>query len=551
MVKVYKKAGDEIHPGEALIAIEENKNTVDIDSNAEGIIEEIKVEEGDTVKLGQVLVLVDGEIVESVQDEEGSGDDFDYFGDLMSPTEEEIEAKVTIIGSGPGGYVSAIKLAQLGAEVVLVEKDNVGGTCLNRGCIPTKALVRSAEVYKGIREAKKYGCFAKDYGVDMDNVISRKDEIVSQLTGGIKHLLEANNVKIVTGVGEILDRNTVFVKDQLKETTIHTEDIVIATGSTVSELPIPGIELDNVLKSEEALNMRELPKEIVIIGGGVIGMEFAFIYNSLGSKVSLIEYMPNILPTLDEDIQDTIRGIAEERGINIYTDSKVDRILDDENGKCIVGFTNGEKKFISTEKVLVSVGRQPYIEGLKLDKVGIKLSEDKMGIEIDDKMRTNIPNIYAIGDTTGKLQLAHVASAQGIVAAENIMNKESFIDYRNVPSAIFTDPEIATIGIDEKTADKENIDIEIGKFPFVSNGKALTYGSTEGFVKIIIEKESKKVIGGAIIGPNATDLINELSIAISNGLTTDYIIDTIHPHPTTSESVFEAVLAAEGMAIHN
>ena len=551
VVRVYKNVGDEIHSGEPLVAVEENKKTIDIYSNAEGIIKEINVKEGDKVKLGQLLVLIEGEIVEQKEVKKESKGSFNYFEGIMSPIEEEIETKVTIIGSGPGGYVAAIKLAQMGADVVIVEKDSIGGTCLNRGCIPTKALVRSAEIYKNIQDANKYGCFSKEHGVNMDEVISRKDNIVAQLTGGIEHLLGSNNVKIITGVGKIVDENTVFVKSKRKETTIKTEDIIIATGSTVSRLPIPGIELDNVLKSDEALELRKLPEEIVIIGGGVIGMEFAFIYNSLGSKVTIVEFMPNILPSLDEDVQDTIREIAEDRGIKIYTDSKVDRILDDENHKCIVEFTNGEKKFISTEKVLVSVGRQPYIEGLNLEKVKVELNENKKGVKVDHKMRTNIPNIYAIGDATGQVQLAHVASAQGIVAAKNIMGKESVIDYSNIPSAIFTDPEIATIGIDEKTAAKENIDVEIGKFPFMSNGKALTYGSTEGFVKIIVEKDSKKVIGAAIIGPNATDLINEVSIAISNELTIDYIIDTIHPHPTTSESIFEAALAAEGMCIHN
>ncbi|MCR2044354.1 dihydrolipoyl dehydrogenase [Anaerosalibacter massiliensis] len=551
VVRVCKNVGDEIHSGEPLVAVEENKKTIDIYSNAEGIIKEINVKEGDKVKLGQLLVLIEGEIVEQKEVKKESKGSFNYFEGIMSPIEEEIETKVTIIGSGPGGYVAAIKLAQMGADVVIVEKDSIGGTCLNRGCIPTKALVRSAEIYKNIQDANKYGCFSKEHGVNMDEVISRKDNIVAQLTGGIEHLLGSNNVKIITGVGEIVDENTVFVKSKRKETTIKTEDIIIATGSTVSRLPIPGIELDNVLKSDEALELIKLPEEIVIIGGGVIGMEFAFIYNSLGSKVTIVEFMPNILPSLDEDVQDTIREIAEDRGIKIYTDSKVDRILDDENHKCIVEFTNGEKKFISTEKVLVSVGRQPYIEGLNLEKVKVELNENKKGVKVDHKMRTNIPNIYAIGDATGQVQLAHVASAQGIVAAKNIMGKESVIDYSNIPSAIFTDPEIATIGIDEKTAAKENIDVEIGKFPFMSNGKALTYGSTEGFVKIIVEKDSKKVIGAAIIGPNATDLINEVSIAISNELTIDYIIDTIHPHPTTSESIFEAALAAEGMCIHN
>lgn len=548
-MKVYKNTGDSINPDEPLFSIEANKKSSDIFPNAKGLIKEINVKVGDLVKVGQVVAVVDGEIVEVKKDVKPS---FDYLKGMMAPKKEEINTKVTIIGSGPGGYVAAIKLAQLGADVVVVEKDKVGGTCLNRGCIPTKALVRSAEVYRNIKEADKYGCFAEDYGIDIKKVISRKDRVVSELADGISYLLEKNNVKFITGAGEIIDKNKVFVKDKFKETTINTEYIIIATGSTVSKLPIPGIESKNVLNSTSIMEIKELPKELVIIGGGVIGMEFAFIFNSFGTKVWAVEYMDRILPGLDEDISTEIMSIAEGRGINIYTGSKVEEILDDENGRCIVNFSkNNESKHISADKVLVSIGRQPYLDGLNIEKSEVELNENKRFIKVNDKMRTNVPNIYAIGDVTGNIQLAHVASTQGVVAAKNIMKQESTMDYTVVPSAIFTDPEIACVGMDEATATKNNIKVEIGKFPFASNGKSLTLGSTEGLVKIIINKETRKVIGASIIGPNATDLINEISIAITNNLTVDQIIKTIHPHPTTSESVFEAALAANNCCIHN
>ncbi|SDY56113.1 dihydrolipoamide dehydrogenase [Proteiniborus ethanoligenes] len=548
-MKIYKKAGDNINPDEPLFLVEANKKSSDIFPNGKGLIKEINVKVGDMVNVGQVVAILDGEIVEAKKDTKPS---FDYLKGMMTPKKEEIKAKVTIIGSGPGGYVAAIKLAQLGADVVVVEKDKIGGTCLNRGCIPTKALVRSAEVYRNILEADNYGCFAENYGIDINKVVSRKDRIVSELGEGISYLLQKNNVKFITGNGEIINENQVFVKDKFKETTINTEYIIIATGSAVASLPIPGIESKNVFNSTSIMEINELPKELVVIGGGVIGMEFAFIFNSFGTKVWVVEYMDRVLPGLDEDISNEIMNIAENRGIKIYTGSKVEQILEDEKGKCIVNFSkNNESKHISTDKVLVSIGRQPYIEGLNVEKANIELNENRKSIRVNEEMRTNIPNIYAIGDVTGNIQLAHVASTQGIVAAMNIMGEKSIMDYTVVPSAIFTDPEIACVGIDEATALKHNLEIEVGKFPFASNGKALTLGSTEGFVKIIIDKTTRKVIGASIIGPNATDLINEISISIANGLTVDQITKTIHPHPTTSESVFEAALAANNCCIHN
>lgn len=548
ITKVYKKPGDSIGPNDSLLAIEANKKNADLSIDAKGILKEIKVKPGDNIKIGDTLALVEGEKIEAKKADAS----FDYFKGLMKPKKEEIETKVTIIGSGPGGYVAAIKLAQLGADVVLIEKDSIGGTCLNRGCIPTKALVKSADVFKNIQEAENYGCQVENYKLDINKVISRKREVVSQLGEGINHLLEKNNVKFVKGAGQILDSNTVFAKTKYTETTIKTEYIIIATGSTTSELPIPGIKLENVLGSTEIMEIDELPEEMVIIGGGVIGMEFAFIFNSFGTKVTVVEFMDRLLPNLDEDVSQEIQNIAENRGINIYTNSKVEEILQDESNKSIVAFSNNnEKKYLTTDKVLVSIGRRPYLDNLGIEKLNIELNDNKNGIKVNKKMMTNIPNIFAIGDATGAMQLAHIASAQGIVAANNIMGIEDIMNYNIVPSAIFTDPEIASVGINEKYAVDNDIDVEIGMFPMASNGKALTLGVSEGFVKIIVDKSSKKILGASIVGPNATDLINEISIAMTNDLKVEDITKTIHPHPTTSESIFEALLASEGACIHN
>ncbi|MBU5310808.1 dihydrolipoyl dehydrogenase [Tissierella carlieri] len=549
VTKIYKKPGDSIDPNTPLLAIEVNKTTMDLDVNVKGVIKDIKVKLGANLKLGDILAVVDGEEVQIEKKEEPS---FDYFKGLIKPKEEKLDAKVAIIGSGPGGYVAAIRLAQLGADVILVEKDSIGGTCLNRGCIPTKSLVKSADVFKNIKESHSYGCKVENYSLDINEVISRKNQVITQLGEGISHLLEKNNIKFVKGSGEILDKNTVFVKTKYLETTIKAEYIIIATGSTTSKLPIPGIDLDNVLGSTEIMEINELPKEMVVIGGGVIGMEFSFIFNTFGTKVSVVEFMDRLLPGLDEDVSQEIEEIAENKGISIYTGSKVEEIIQDEKGRCIITFTNnGNKKYLTTDKVLISIGRQPYLDNLGINKLDMELNDNRRGIKVNEKMMTSIPNIFAVGDATGTIQLAHIASTQGVVAANNIMGIEDNMNYNVVPSAIFTDPEIASVGISEKYALDNNMDIEIGKFPIASNGKALTLGVSEGFVKIIVDKSTKEILGASIVGPNATDLINEISIAMTNKLKVEDLTKTIHPHPTTSEAIFEALLDSSGICIHN
>lgn len=547
--KINVKTNDTVKVGDMLLQVESKKGNSSVKSNTSGKITEILVEEGQIVKVGDVLFKMEGEKASNEVSKPSGG--FNYFSSVMKPKKDEIEADITIIGGGPGGYVAAIHAAKQGSKVILIEKENVGGTCLNWGCIPTKALVRSSQVYKNMKNSDEFGLFAEKVSVNMDKVIDRKDTIKEQLINGIEYLLDKHEIKKLIGTGEILDKNTVFVKTNRTETTIKTKNIIIATGSKTSNVPIEGIDSKHVLTSKKILDLKTLPKQLVIVGGGVIGMEFAFIYANFGVEVFVVEFTDKILATLDNDICEEITNIAKDKRIKIYTNSKVEAINETEDGKCIVSFLkNNEKKLISADKVLVAIGRQPYFEGLDIEKLGIEMNNNNKGIKVNERMQTNIPNIYAIGDVTNIVQLAHAASHQGITAVANILGKDKVMDYSAIPSAIFTDPEICAVGLCEKAAEIEGIDIEIGTFPFSANGKALTLGESRGFVKIIKEKSTGKIIGSTIIGPHAADLLAVVTLGIKNNLTTEQITETIFAHPTTAEAIHEASLEVEGGALH-
>lgn len=547
VVKILKKDGDIVKPGDIVFEVEAGKGSTAVKTDIDGKIKEIKVKVGDTVKVNDILAVIDGE--KKAKEQKNVG--MNYFANMLKPQKQEIEADITIIGGGPGGYVAAIHAAKLGAKVVLVEKENLGGTCLNWGCIPTKSLVRSAQVLNTLKSAEEFGCTAEKIGFDMKKVIARKNKVVTQLVTGIKYLMEKHQINVVSGLGKIVNSEIVFVKSKMQETTIKTKNIIIATGSKTAKLPIPGIDSKNVISSNEALELTSLPKKMVIVGGGVIGMEFAYIFANFGVDISVVEYFNDCLANCDDDIIEENNKNAEAKGIKLYTGAKVEEILDTVEGKSIVRFEKDkEKKYLTADMILVAVGRTPFTEGLGIEEADIELNDNKKGIKVNSKMQTNIPNIYAIGDVTNKIQLAHVASHQGIIAVNNIMGKECDMDYRVVPGAIFTDPEIAIVGLNEREALKQGIEIEVGKFPFEANGKALTYGETSGFVKLIKDKNSNKLIGASIIGLHATDLIAELTLAIKNNLSPEEIIETIHAHPTTAEVIHEGALSVEGGAIH-
>lgn len=548
--KINVSIGDIVKKNQILLQIETNKGNTPFKSTSSFKIKEIKVSEGQEVKKEDILFIVD-ELEQVKENKKDNSVKVDYFENLIKGKKENINTDVLIIGGGPGGYVSAIYAAKNGMNVVLVEKDNLGGTCLNVGCIPTKAFVKSSEIYNESILGEEFGFEIKEIKLQMEKVVERKNNIKNNLKTGIEYLLNKNNVKVIKGNAEFINNKTVIVKKGKDEYKIDAENIIIATGSNISKINIKGIELPFVLNSTSALDNKKLPKSITIIGGGVIGMEFAFIYSNFGVKVNVVEYMDRLLTMVDNDVSCEIKEIAKEKGINIYTSSKVNKIEKSENGEAIVFFENeGKDKYLVSENVLVAIGREPNIKNLGIENTDIKLNENGKGISVDNKLKTNVDNIYAIGDVTNKIQLAHVASHQGIVAIDNILGKNKEISYDYVPNVIFTSPEIATVGLTERQCNEKNINIKISKFPFSANGKALTMGETRGFIKLIKDIDKNKIVGASVIGVDASTLISSLTLIIKNNISEDEIIETIFAHPTTSEVIHEAALGLSIGAIH-
>ena len=459
------------------------------------------------------------------------------------------EIDVVIIGGGPGGYVAAIKAAHLGLKAVLVEKDKLGGVCLNRGCIPTKALVSTAEMLNHLQRAEEFGIQVKDYSFDFPAVMKRKDLITQRLSSGVGQLMKANQVRVAKGEGQIIEPGKVEVTDTAGEKEfIKTKNIIIATGSKVMKPPIPGIDSEGVITSDEALSLNELPSRMLIVGGGVVGIEFAGIFRALGVEVTVVEMLPRILLPIDEEIARRLTQLIKRKGIEILTDCKVKEIKKaHQNLEVLVSTNNGEKK-LETEKVLLAAGRVPELGNIDVQGLGIEL--DGKAIKVDEKMRTNIPGIYAVGDVVGKIMLAHVASREGIVAVENIAGKETFMDYKVVPNCVFSMPEVASVGLTEEEARKENNNIKVSKFPFMANGKAMGMGETEGMVKIITDADTSKLLGFHILGAHASDLIAEGTLALSMEATAFEIVNTIHAHPTLAEAIAEAAEGIVGKPIH-
>lgn len=549
--KINVSVGDVVKNNQILLQIETNKGNSPFKANGAFKIKEIKVCEGQDVKKGDTLFVVD-ELEERVK--ESSKKDnvkVDYFGNLIKGKKENVNTDVLIIGGGPGGYVSAIYAAKNGLNTVLVEKENLGGTCLNVGCIPTKAFVKSSEVYNEAALSEEFGFEIKEIKLKMEKVIERKNNIKNNLKSGIEYLLNKNNVRLIKGNAEFINNKTVIVKKGKDEYTISAKNIIIATGSNISKINIEGIDLPFVLNSTSALDNTKLPKSITIIGGGVIGMEFAFIYSNFGVKVNVVEYMDRLLTMVDDDISCEIKKIAQEKGINIYTGSKVTKIEKSENGEAIVFFENEEKdKYLVSENVLVAIGREPNLQNLGIENTEIKLNEKGRGISVDNSLRTNVESIYAIGDVTNKIQLAHVASHQGMVAVDNILGKNKDISYDCVPNVIFTYPEIASVGLTEKECNEKNKNIKISKFPFSANGKALTMGEQNGFIKLIKDIDKDQIVGASIIGVDASTLISALTLIVKNNISEEKIAETIFAHPTTSEVIHEAALGFSIGAIH-
>lgn len=452
---------------------------------------------------------------------------------------------ITVIGGGPGGYVAAIRASQLGKKVALVESKHLGGICLNWGCIPTKSLLKNAEVLDLIKNSKKFGIKIDNYTVEWKSVIKRSRDIAKRMGKGIQFLMKKNNIDVIDGMGKVVDKNTIEVINEDKIEKMNSENIIISTGASPNYFP--GMEPNgkNILTYKDALILDKCPNHIVIIGAGAIGIEFAYFYSTFGSKVTIIEAQNHILPNEDEDISRELEKIFKSKKIDIKTNTIVKNIVDNKDNVKI----NLDKNSIDCDKVLVAVGVKANSSNIGLNKNNIKT--EKGWIKTNEFMQTNISNIYAIGDVAGAPWLAHVASAEAIKAVEHICDKSPKpMKYDNIPGCTYCHPEVASVGLTEKQALDSGYKLKIGKFPLRALGKAVAIGETEGFIKIIYDDKYGELLGCHIIGANATDLISEISLARDLETTHDEILNSIHPHPTLSEAIMEATADALGEAIH-
>ncbi|HHT90165.1 MAG: dihydrolipoyl dehydrogenase [Bacillota bacterium] len=452
--------------------------------------------------------------------------------------------QMAILGGGPGGYVAAIRAAQMGAKVVLIEGGELGGVCLNEGCIPTKTLLKSARVYQDIIGSEEYGIRLGNKGevtIDWDAMLKRKDGVVGQLTSGVKGLLQRNGVDVVNGYGEIQDAQSILVNGQV----ITAQNLILATGSRAKILPIPGLEsalkAGTAVTSTGALSLREIPQGLVIVGGGVVGIEFAALFNALGAKVTVLEKF-TILNSLDADLQRYMLRTLRKKGVEIHEQCEIEGL----EGSTVLATVQGETRAFPSDRVIVSLGRTPNVEAL--GRLGLAM--DGEAVRTNARLETSIPGVYAIGDLNGKHMLAHVASAEGLVAVENIMGRKAEINYDKVPACIYSFPEVAVVGLTEQEALRRGHRLKMGTFPLAANGKALAEGEAEGFVKIVADSEYGEVLGVHIIAAQATDLISEAVATLELEGTVHDLAKAIHPHPTSSEIIMEAAQATIDQAIH-
>jgi dihydrolipoamide dehydrogenase len=459
---------------------------------------------------------------------------------------------VTVIGSGPGGYVAAIRGAQLGLKVAIVEKDKrLGGTCTLRGCIPTKALLMSAHVYEQMQHARDFGVQATEIQLAFADVQKRKDKVVMKNSKGIEYLMKKNTITVFKGKGRLALPGKVEVTgDDGQTETINTKNIVIATGSVVR--PIPGFEVDGsmVVNSDQILELKDVPKSLIVMGAGAVGVEFASVYSRFGSDTTIVELMPRLLPLEDEEVSKELEKSFRKRGIKSQLDTKLEKLEKTDTGIRLTGKTSGGQDVtLEAEMLLVAVGRMPYLEGLGLE--GTKIKVERGAIQVDEYLRTGEPNVYAIGDVIPTPWLAHLASKEGILAVEQIAGQHAQpINLRHVPSCTYCDPEVASVGLTEAAARKEGYDVKVAKFPFSASGKARILGEEEGFVKIVSETKYDELLGVHIIGPHATELIAEACVALQLESTAEELGRTMHAHPTIAETVMEAAEGIHGLTIH-
>lgn len=455
--------------------------------------------------------------------------------------------KVAVVGGGPGGYVAAIKAAMLGAEVTVIEKRKVGGTCLNVGCIPTKSLLASSSLISSIKEAKDFGIHINgEVEANFDDIMNRKNKVVSQLISGIEFLFEKRGIKLVNGFGKLVDTNKIEVnKEDGSKELVEADKIILANGSQPVILPMFPYDGDKIITSDEALNLKDIPKSLLIVGGGVIGCEFGQFFRALGTEVTIVEMFDQLLPLEDKDVAKQLQRQFKKDKIKVMTGVKIEKceIVDNE---VVATLSNGKE--VKAEKALLSIGRKPYLDNSGIEDIGIQLERGK--VIVNENLETNVKGIYAIGDIINTPFLAHVASKEGFVAAQNaVCGNSKTVNYAAVPRCVYTEPEVAGVGKTEKELQENGIEYNTGQFDFRALGKAQAIGHFQGFIKILAD-ENDKIIGASIVGPHATDLLTELSLAVHLGLTVEEVGDVIHAHPTLSEGIMEALHDVHGECVH-
>ncbi|MHB8619995.1 MAG: dihydrolipoyl dehydrogenase [Chloroflexota bacterium] len=460
-----------------------------------------------------------------------------------------IEKDVAVIGAGPGGYVAAIRAAQLGASVVCIEKDAIGGVCLNVGCIPTKALIRSAELFATLKHADRFGIKADNVSVDYPAMVRREQSVVKRLVAGVAGLFKSQGIQHLPGAASFnADRSLAVRLNDGGEETVRAGNVIVATGSHPSRPPLPGIDSPGVIDSTGALALDHVPERLTIVGGGVIGVEFGCMFANLGAQVTIVEMLPSIIAMEDDEIIKGLDGDLRRLGITILTNTSLKEIrAEGATQTCIVQTAEGTKEVVG-DATLVATGRGPNTRDMGLDRIGVELNRG--WITVDDQMRTNLPNVFAVGDVNGRALLAHAGFAQGVVAAEVIRGHKPVQDIKLVPRAVYTIPEIAAVGLTEREAREQRENVKVGKFPFQANGKALCVGESTGFVKIVADGEYGEILGVHIYGHEASSLIMEGVLAMRLEAAVEDVYSTIHPHPTLTEAVGEAALSVDGMALH-
>lgn len=534
-----KKEGDEVKEGEILLEIMSDKTNMELEAETSGTLLKILKQNGETVPVTEVIAYIGkkGEKIPEID----NGNEEEKEEEKIVKNENEYDYDIIVIGGGPAGYYCAIRASQLGAKVLVIEKSVVGGTCLNRGCIPTKTYLKNAEMIDNIEHAKKRGIILEDekFTVDMSKTVDVKNEVVKTLTGGIKGLFRSYGIDSIEGVGRVNKDKVVFVNDK----KFKAKKIVLATGSKVSKINIPGIDSNLVLTSDEILDLRQVPQSLAIIGGGVVGVELGQAFNAFGSNVTIIEMSDRVVPSCDEEVSQVLRKSLESKGIKVLTSSRLNEIV--EKGGRLTLKLEG-KEDVVVDKALLSIGRVPELEGT--EQLGLELERGK--IKVNEYMETNIEGIYAPGDVNGIKMLAHAAFRMGEIVAENAINgNQRKVKLASTPAAVYTMPEIGMVGLTESQA-RAKYDISVGKFNFAGNGRAIASGETTGFVKVIADKKYGEILGVHIIGPTAAEIINEASTLIELEITVDEVAKTIHGHPTFSEALYEACMDVLGEAIH-